>query len=172
MGRKKGQQGIEKRIKGLSLVNQGWFRMIGQNPVIFWVTSQVGWLRFTQCHRKRSNASLEECRQAGKLWDLKQTCLPSLGKEVISLYVCPVKDPQSNHSPVETSLGWPPLPVIAAVGKVRDLGSQRNYSSLKQLLANYGRPSGFNLPQAHLPLWGMTKDYKINQGYKEVQSVL
>lgn len=49
-----------------------------------------------------------------------QTCLPSLGKEITSLYVCHVKDPQSNHSPEETSLGWTPL-LLAAVGKVRDL---------------------------------------------------
>lgn len=57
-------------------------------------------------------------------------CLPILGQEVTSLYVCSIKDSHSNHSPEATILGWTPL-LPAAVDKVRDLRSQRNWSFTK-----------------------------------------
>lgn len=73
------------KSKGTELSNQGWFRMIGQNPVKFWAMSQVGCSRFTQCRRKRGNTSSEECRQKlANFIRLSPICLPILGKEIIS----------------------------------------------------------------------------------------
>lgn len=113
--------------------------MTGESCQI-WVMLQVGCSRFTQCHRKRDTSHSEKCRQKpANFIRLFPTCLPILGQEVTSLYVCSVKDPHSNHSPEETILGWTPL-LPAAVGKARDLRSQRNWSSLKHLNANEEDP--------------------------------
>lgn len=136
--------------------------------------SQVGSSRFTHCHRKMGYPSLEECRQKpANFIRFFPTCLPILGKEITSLYVCPVEDPRSSPSPEKTSLGWTPCYLLlpTTVGKVRDLRIRKLFLT-KQAFQSYRGPSGFNVPQAHRPLWGMTKDYKINKGYRRSKSVL
>lgn len=98
-------------------------------------------------------------RNADKLanFKLKQTYPPPiLSKEITSLYVCPVKDPQS----IPVTKGNKPgmdSPVTCCYWQGKGSEKSENYSSLKNLLANYGRPSEFNLPQTPSPFVGNDK---------------